>query len=295
MRNYVIWFLSIILFSHTIIAQETKQEKKSRKKTERKARNKFLGSGLGFAKMSAKDKATSPLLYSGPIAIANLDYIVQSEELIKNINLNFGGGYLNTNKNTHYGLTRGYATSIYFNFRFLHTNKVLQFAKNKVKWYSGPGVNFTNFSRFNTKLGNSLYNYEYMAGIGLSNRLEFPFSYKSKDCKFLGMNFHRRDRNLRLSWQLYIPVITSIYRPSYVTILNFIDPETPRVNSNNIHSGIFTYFEIQSNIDLYYFLHNGNMLKLSYLWEYHQYKPGTNNVQGAINGLNFSFIFKFNK
>jgi hypothetical protein len=125
--------------------------------------------------------------------------------------------------------------------------------------------------------------------------MEFPFNYESKDCKFLGMKLHRRDRKLLLSWKLYVPVFTSIYRPNYVSILNFIDPETSVFKTENLHSGIFTFLEIQSDIELYYFLHNGNILKLSYLWEYHQYKPGANDVRGAMNGLGFSFVFKFNK
>ncbi|NOX46792.1 MAG: hypothetical protein GXO89_07425 [Chlorobi bacterium] len=295
MRYFLLIFISALFFSISVQAQETKEERKTRKKTERKARDKYLGAGIGFAKMSAKDKATSPLLYSGPTLLSNLDYLVHSDKLIKTVEFTAGVSEIRTNKDTHYGLTRSYAYGFYFNFRFTHNQKVLQFAKDKIKWYVGPGINITNFSRINYKFGNSLYNYEYMAGIGVSSRMEFPFSYKGKDFKFLRMKLHRRDRQLLLSWKLYVPVFTSIYRPNYVSILNFIDPETSIFNTNNLHSGIFTFLEIQSDIELFYFLHNGNILKLSYLWEYHQYKPGENEVQGAINGLNFSFVFKFNK
>jgi len=66
MRYYILIFLSVLFFLQNSSAEETKEEKKTRKKTERRARNKFLGAGFGLAKMSAKDKATSPLLYSGP-------------------------------------------------------------------------------------------------------------------------------------------------------------------------------------------------------------------------------------
>ena len=288
-------FLSVLFLQQNIVAQETKQERKNRKKTERKARNKYLGAGIGLAKMSAKDKATSPLLYSGPSAIANLDYLVHSDKLIKTVEFAAGASMLLTDEDTHYGLTRSYAYGLYFNFRFTHNFKVFQFANDKVGWYVGPGLNFTNFSRINPKYGNSMFNYEYMSGIGVSNRIEFPFSYKSKDFKFLGLKFHRRDRDLRLSWKLYLPVFTSIYRPGYVVVPNFIDPETELYNSDNLKTGIFTFLQIQSEINLHYQLHNGNMLRFSYLWEYYQYKPGSNNVQGAMNGLSFSFMFKFNK
>ena len=287
--------MSVLIFQQNNIAQETKQERKTRKKTERKARNKFLGTAIGLAKMSVKDKATSPLLYTGPTAIGGFDYLVHSDKLIKTVEFAAGASALLTNKDTHYGLTRSYAYGFYFNFRFTHNFNVFQFANDKVSWYVGPGLNFTNFSRINPKYGNSMFNYEYMSGIGASSRIELPFSYKSKDFKFLGLKFHRRDRDLRLSWKLYVPVFTSIYRPGYVVVSNFIDPETELFYSENLKTGIFTFLQIQSEINLHYILHNGNILRFSYLWEYYQYRPGSNNVQGAMNGLSFGFLFKFNK
>ncbi|MBC8488792.1 MAG: hypothetical protein H8D45_22450 [Bacteroidetes bacterium] len=284
----------LLFFINNSFTQETKSERKQQKKLERKARDKYLNAGIGFAWMSAKDKATSPLLYSGLIGLGNLEYLVHSDKLIKTFDLAVGAGYLKTNKDTHYGLTRGYEIGIYFNFRFAHIYRVMQLANNKINWYLGPALDFSNYSRINYKYGNALYNYEYMTGVGLSTRFEFPFSYKSKDCKLLGMKLRRRDRDLRLSWQLYFPVFTSIYRPGYVTIINFADPETPLINPDNLKTGLFTYFHISSEVELYYKLHNGNMLKLTYLWEFHQYNPGYNKVQGAMNGLYFSFVFKLN-
>lgn len=291
-------FSIILLFCSlagtTAYSQDSKAEKKLKKKTERKARDKSLSSGFGVFKMSAKDKATSPLLYSGPAGFGNLQYLVHSEKLIKTFDLSVGGGTLKTGKETHYGLTRGYATGVYFNFRFLHFWKVMQFAKDKLTWYIAPGIDFTNYSRINFKYGNSAYNYEYMLNIGAGSRIEFPFGYKSRECKFLGMKFRRRDRQYRLSWQVYLPVVGTIFRPGYVSITNFSNPEESVFNSAVLKTGVFKYFEISSNIELFYILHNGNMLKLSYLWEYYQFNPGFNKVQGALNGVYFSFVFKFN-
>lgn len=271
-------------------AQQNETDKRVLKKAERKARDKYLNAGAGIVKMSTKDQATSPLLYSGPTAMLKLEYLVHSEKLIKTFDISGGVGYLRTDKN----LASGNAAGLYFNFRFNHLHKAFQIGDEKVKGYLGGAVDFTNFSRINYKFGNALYNYEYMFSLGLAGRFELPFSYQSKDFKFLGMKFHRRNRKLRLSWQMYLPVLTTIYRPNYVSILNFADPETSLVNSENFKSGLFTYFQFHSELELYYILHNNNMLKLSYLWEFHQYDPGYNKVQGALNGIYFSFILRLN-
>jgi hypothetical protein len=291
--SLLVLLISLFIFQ-PVFSQETKADRKLRKKTERKARGKYLSSGFGVMKMSAKDKATSPLLYSGPAAFANLEYLIHSEKLIKTFGLSAGGGTLRTDKEYHPGLTRGYATGIYFNFRFLYLMKIMKFAKDKVTWHIGPGLDLTNYSRINFKYGNSAYNYEYMLDIGVASRIEFPFGYKSKECKFLGMKFRRRDRQYRLSWQIYMPVAGSVFRPGYVSITNFSAPEESVFNSTILQTGVFKYFELSSNIELFYLLHNGNMLKLSYLWEYYQFNPGFNKVQGALNGVYFSFVFKFN-
>lgn len=296
MRHISLFLLFCSLFLiQTGFSQETKADKKARKKTERKARDKYLSSGLGVVKMSAKDYATSPLLYSGATGFGNLEYLIHSDKLIKTFGLSLGSGTLKTDKDDHPNLTRSSATGIYFDFRFLYLMKIMKLADDRVTWYIGPGLDFTNYSRINFKYGNSAYNYEYMLDLGFASRIEFPFGYKSKDCKFLGMKFHRRDRQYRLSWQLYLPVIGTIYRPGYVTITNFSNPDEPVFNANNLSTVVFKFLQISSNVELFYLLHNGNMLKLSYLWEYYQFNPGFNKVQGALNGVYFSFIFKFNE
>ncbi len=297
MRIFTIIFLLLLLLSKAGHSQEKKQGTKSvtraLKKTERKARNKYLSSGFGIVKMSAKDKATSPLLYSGATAFGNLQYLVHSHKLIKTFEISAAGGTLKTDKESH-PVTRSSATGLYFDLRFLYLAKLIDFAKDKVTWYLGGGIDFTNYARINYKYGNSAYNYEFMLDAGVASRIEFPFGHKSKDCKFLGMRLHRRDRRYRLSWQIYLPVAGMIYRPGYVTVTNFSDPEEKLFNGDNLKGGIFRFFQINSTVELFYILHNGNMLKLSYLWEYHQYNPGYNKVQGALNGIYFSFIFRFN-
>lgn len=296
-RRFIILF-NVLLFTCFIslegFAQDHTTERKQLKKAERKARDKYLNAGLGILKMSGKDKATSPLLYSGPTAMFDLEYLVHSDQLIKTFDLSFAIGMLRTDKNTIKSVNRGQAIGINFHFHFDHLHRSFNKNNSKLRYYLGGGLDFTNYSRINYKFQNALYNYEYMLSLGLAGRIELPFSYKSKEVKFLGMNFNRRDRDLRLSWQMYLPVFTSIYRPNYVSILNFADPDIPLINPDNLKAGLFTYFQFRSKIELYYMLHNGNMLKLSYLWEFYQYNPGYNKVQGALNGAYFSFIFRLN-
>jgi hypothetical protein len=290
----LLFLLAFSILSLESLSQEIKSDKKQLKKAERKARDKFLSSGFGVLKMSGKDKATSPLLYSGPTAMLDLEYLVHSDNIIKTFDLSAAVGILRTDKNAIKSINRGQAIGINFNFHFDHLHRSFKKEGRKLKYYLGGGLDFSNYSRVNYKFQNALYNYEYMFSLGLAGRMELPFSYKSKKVKFLGMNFNRRDRDLRLSWQMYIPVFTSIYRPNYVSILNFADPDVPLINPDNFKAGIFSYFQFRSKLELFYILHNGNQLKLSYLWEFYQYNPGYNKVQGALNGAYFSFIFRLN-
>ncbi|MCD4676378.1 MAG: hypothetical protein K8S18_10345 [Desulfobacula sp.] len=286
----------IVLATYSQSEEQTdKQKAKKERKLERKNRDKYLGMGLGVSYIRVLDKGTSPLIYKGlQFPFTSFGYLVHSGKMIKTIETDFSFGWLNTRTQTPWYDPEN--TSYYLAFRFNILKKLRSVIKDKINWYLGPEFNINGHFRVNYKYMNSAFNFDNYNGIGIATRFEFPFSYTNKEFKFLGIKFKRRDRDLRLSWQLSMPVYSVMIRPNYVTISHFTVPELQRkLTSEHITSGFFVPFNLRSQTELYYILHNNNMLKLTYIWNFFSHDPGYNKVQSGIHGFLFSIVFKFNK
>ncbi len=283
--------LLFLLLAGTVSAQGA--DTLSRKE-ERKARDRHLAFGFGSAFIRVMDKATSPLTYQGLQLVAGkLDYQVHSERIIKSLEADFSFGYLNTPTETPwYDPTN---TSYFLAIRYNWMWHLAALAGNRIHFYLGPELNINGHFRVNYKYGNSAFTFDNYNGIGAAARFEVPFSWKARDVKVWFMHFKRRDRDLRLAWQLSSPFVSYLVRPTYVTITNFIDPDLQaRITSENTGGGFLVPLSVRSQTELYYILNNRNMLKLSYIWNFYHHDPGYNKVQSAYHGFLFSFVFKFN-
>jgi hypothetical protein len=269
--------------------------KREQRKLERKARDKYLGLGMGGSYIKVIDNATSPLLYRGlTIPFVSLGYLTHSEKIIKTFEADFSFGELKSRTETPWYDQRN--TSLWIAFRYNHLFRVRHFAKPAINWYLGPEINTNAHLRVNYKYENSAFTFDNYNGIGFSSRIELPFGYKAAAFKFLFMNLKRRDRNLWLSWQLSVPVVSWMLRPTYVTITNFVDPELQSaVTTDHTDGGLFVPMNIRSQTELFYELHNGNLFKLAYIWNFYHHDPGYNKVQSAFHAVCFSFVFKFNQ
>ncbi|MCB0805297.1 MAG: hypothetical protein KDC05_05820 [Bacteroidales bacterium] len=285
--------LLIITFGFSQQSKETGDKKSAREV--RKARDKYLTMGTGLSWVKAIDNATSPLLYKGmQIGNFNLGHLVHSQERIKHTDVEFNFGWLKTRTETPWYDPRNTSYRIVIRHNILYRMKPEIF--QKVRWYLGPEFNINGHFRVNYKYGNSALNFDNYNGVGIATHFEFPFSYTSRSFKLWFIKINRRDRNLRLSWQLSTPVLSFMLRPTYVTITNFIDPELQSaITADHVDGGFFVPFNLRSETNLYYLLQNGNMLRLGYTWNFYHHDPGYNKVQSAYHGLFFSFVFKFNK
>ncbi len=290
-RTLILLTLVLIAISVSVQGQS---ETNNPKKAERKARDRQLGFGIGMAYIRVMDQATSPLVYKGlQFPAAKLDYMVHSDKLIKTLEADFSYGALYTRTETPWYDPSN--TSYFVALRYNTLWSLTRFAGGKGNWYLGPEVNVNGHFRVNYKYGNSAFTFDNYNGIGVATRLEFPFSWKARAVKCWFVKFNRRDRDLRLSWQLSSPILSYMIRPTYVTITNFIDPDLQaKITSDHTTGGFFIPLNIRSQTELYYILQNRNMLKLSYIWNYFQHDPGYNKVQTAYHGFLFSFVMKFN-
>lgn len=292
--------LILLFFVGMLFPGIAQQENKQSKKEIRKARDKYLELGLGRAYLKVKDQATSPLMYKGPeLSALKLDYLVHSDagsdrEVIKTLETEFGFGRLHSSTQSPWSNQRieSYRTSARYNQLY----PVHRFPKSMITWYLGPEANLNGHFRVNYKYGNSALNFDFYLGLGIASRFEIPLHYKAKHFNIWFLKFKRRNRDLRLSWQLSSPLVGYIVRPTYVTVTNFIDPDLQTsINPGQTASGLFVPFNLRSQTELYYMLHNQNMFKLSYIWNFYSYNPGFNKVQSAMHGFVFSFVFKFNQ
>jgi len=285
------------LFLAIMVSQQAHardKEKRQLKKTERKARDKYLGLGLGFSYVKVTDQATSPLMYKGwNFPYASLSYLTHSEKIIKTFETDFSFGNLKSSIETPWYDEP--VTSYYLAMRYNQLYRLRKILHEKINWYLGPELNINGHFRINYKYDNSALTFDNYYGMGIATRFEFPFSYKKGSCKFLGLKFNHCDRDLRLSWQLSAPVVSYLIRPTYVTITNFIDPDLKtKISDEQTTGGLFIPFNLCSQTELYYILHNQNMFKLSYVWNFYSHDPDYNKVQSAFHGIQFSFIYKFN-
>ncbi len=293
--NFIVLAIQVSLFMLISLPdQAANKDKRELKKTERKARDKYLGVGLGFSNVKVTDQATSPLMYKGwNFPFATLGYLTHCEKRIKTFETDFSYGNLRSSVETPW--YESPSTSYWLVMRYNILYQVRKIVHQKINWYIGPEVNVNANFRINFKYDNSALTFDNYYGAGIASRLEYPFSWKSRDIKFLWMKIHRRDRNLRLSWQLSTPLVSYLIRPTYVTITNFIDPGLrTKITTEQTSWGIFVPFNLRSQTELYYILHNQNMFKLSYVWNFYSHDPGYNKVQSAFHGFQFSFIYKFN-
>lgn len=288
---YSLFFAS--LYSNPVINIPEGKDTLKTKRTIRKARDRYLWLGYGFSFTNVLDKATSPLNYSGfNFANSSLGYLVHSDKIISTLEFDFAYNDLKSRTSTPW--YDPHNTSFIANIRYNRLFKIKSI-NNRVNWYVGPEININNHFRIDYKFGNSAFTYDSYAGIGAATRFEIPFSWKGKQVKIWFIKFNRRDRDLRFSWLLSMPLVSMIVRPTYVTITNFIDPEQQSsLQKEHFTGGVLVPFAIRSQAELYYTLHNQNMLKLSYVWNFMSHDPGYNKVQTAFHGVQLAFVFKLN-
>lgn len=290
MKNMILTCLALFCFIMILQSQDSKLTKKE----ERKLRDRYLAFGPGVSFIKVIDHNTSPLLYKGPSFVAaNLGYLVHSERIIKTFESEFSFSYLHARTETPWYNPRN--TSYYIVFRYDILYRLRQIVRNRINWYLGPEINVNGHFRVDYKYGNSAFTFDNYNGAGLATRFEFPLGYKARKINLWFLTMNRRNRDLRLSWQLSMPLVSLMIRPTYVTITNFIAPELQtKVTRDHLDGGFLVPFNLRSQTELYYILHNRNILKLSYIWNFYHHDPGTNKVQSAYHGIMFSLLFKFN-
>ncbi len=102
-------------------------------------------------------------------------------------------------------------------------------------------------------------------------------------------------RPLTLSWQLDLPVINHVIRPSFLNIYDFVNPEHDWAEERLAQSGfkaINQYSNIISTVSVLYPISSRNLLKFSYEWDFYKINSGLTATRASHTYM-FSFLFNF--
>lgn len=261
--------LSLFLFlciSAVYKAQHAKDtlSRKYQKKQERKSNNKFIIGHIGFVNYNYKDFMVSPLLYSGTKLTESLQYYARGDKKIKSFKFMLASGSLKNQVKVAETPTK--LTHYYLEFYRLYY--INSFLKDKWKLYLGynPSVNLD--IRANTKFQNSALQYNGQIDIAPMMQIDRRFDLAAN-----GKFFRKKEKSIRLAWQLSIPLVSLITRPTYNGITPGMGPADKVVNDlifGQMIGGLQgrslnNYFRMANNVSVDFYFKNNNGIKLSYV------------------------------
>ncbi len=234
--------------------------------------------GLGLSVQTVWDEAMSPVRYGGTSFRVNpsLQKFTARRWRIIDVALSVGGLRSAYYKESE----RGKATNFGFNFDYLYLRHLTDFGKgNEV--FLGGGFRTLNNARLHNQLDNSILPFDSFTSLSLEGGLQRSFRWKQRD--FL------------VRYALGLPLISLAMRPNFVSVYNFVNPESKFFNERIEEHGLSSfgsYFRMISKVELLYKLRSGNLMSLAYQWDYYSYNK-VHQLNVATHSITFSRYFNY--
>lgn len=281
--------LAVLLLPVTLMAQETTLSKKQI----RKERPKYLQVGLGLNRGSLRDFATSPITYKGVLFNYSIGYLKMDTAREVKFTARFNSGSYKYKRLSGVDVrSRAGMYVLYLNYyRLYRLNKI-----SNSNWHIQAGGMFdANLDfRVNDDLMNAGYGYEFFNTFFLSGKVMRRWERKETEHKkFLFIKYKRNPRVALLSYQLNLPVMHNSFRNGFAYIGN------EGLNT----SPVFKEYEykpfggIRFCSELAYTrqMQNGNMWRVSYLWDAYTSGQGHNRFELSNHIAEVSLLFHLNK
>lgn len=154
------------------------------------------------------------------------------------------------------------STVFYYNARFLY--KLWDKNDGQFDFRAGLHVGGYSAQRITPAFLNASLVWESINTLFASGKLNWRLSHEQSAGKFLFIKRRKGTRHMKLSTQLSLPLLHSVWRPDYAYIDDFSDGDADVFNNNKLRFG---GLRLQWRSDFYYYLLNGNALRLTYLWD----------------------------
>lgn len=271
----------------------TAQETTLSKKQIRKERPQYLQVGLGLNRGSLRDYATSPITYKGVLFSYSIGYLKMDTAREVKFTARFNNGSYKYERTT--GIQSNSRASMYV----LYLNYYRLYRLNKLSnsnWYVQAGGMFdANLDfRINDGLMNAGYGYESFNTFFVSGKVTRRWERtETVHKKFLFIKYKLNPRIALFSYQLNLPVMHNSLRNGFAYIGN------EGLNT----SPVFKEYEykpfggIRFCSELAYTrqMQNGNMWRISYLWDAYTSGRGYNRFELSNHIAEFSLLFHLNK
>lgn len=243
-------------------------------------KTRFFNLGGGWAYSGLRDKGISPLYYSGNNAIISVGQSVRSDIMFRNLEINFYVGKLFPGINPD--LTLAQMKNMKTGINYSYMKFISNIINERGKLFLGGALETQAAYYEHNQFTNSSFNGYLFSTLNISGSLSYPLINK--------------DRQYLIIFQMQLPVMAAIVRPSYAYIKpqGFMDH-----SNNNIQrfiksieiSSVNKFHGISSNISIEYkFNNNDNAFRIGYKWEYigHQ---NINMLKSAVHGITVQTMF----
>ncbi len=236
---------------------------------------------------SLRDMSTSPLFYTGVLPTIEIKYSNLFNKNLITFNFNTSNGlYLTSSENDFYN-----GSGNIFDFELSYFRNYDEFTNNSFGNWPGLSINNSTALRTNNYFGNAAFTFDNISSININYLITKKWTRKSKEKKILWLiKYRRKEKKYLLSFKTGIPIYSFIYRPGFTNPGNATQPEL-LLPGYKMYGKVFS--GMNTNISLARILFNGNMIKLSYNWDFFTSgKYSLNRLDTSKHTLLFSLVFK---
>lgn len=258
-------------------------------KKQKRAWNTYLDLGVGINRHKIRDEATSPLRYDGTLLSSTGGFMKEHDDRIWRFygGFSFGNIRKEVSGSTYLGTAyNGYAgMSVLFGLK--------KWSNEKLKLYVGGDALWTGDYRVNFNFQNASFNYNLLTSIGPSAMAQYKFGWKARSFKLWFLKFNRKQRDLKISYQLNVPMFYNYIRPDYSVIKDFTNGETGASGFDNPQNTfIGDAYRLNMRTELFYYFHNANAIKIGYQWDFSKVKDEFFIVDSSHHIFTFSLLFR---
>jgi len=247
--------------------------------TKNPVRNRYLVMGLGLETQLLNDEHMSPMNYRGAPTFLQLGVVKEREKSISRFWLSPSYGVLRGDNSSDARPLKADNIMLTINYQYLR--RIGAVGNGKYQLYLGGKAESFSHVRINPQLDNSLFNFTFANGFSASGAL-------TRSVRLL-------DRDIRFYYQLDLPLFYHTIRPQYLNIYDYVNPEQDwigeRLEDSQVRT-ITSFQKIHSLLELQYPVQGGNLLTLSYHWDFYHI-ASEQKAQAATHGIALSFFYKF--